>query len=104
MYAVIATGGKQYRVEQGSVLRIEKLAAEPGAEVTFDQVLLVGSGESVKVGAPLVGGASVRATVEKHGQGDKVSVVKFRRRKHYLRMKNHRQQFTEVKVTGIEAG
>ena len=104
MYAVIATGGKQYRVEQGSVLRIEKLAAEPGAEVTFDQVLLVGSGESVKVGAPLVGGASVRATVEKHGQGDKVSVVKFRRRKHYLRMKNHRQQFTEVKVTGINAG
>ena len=65
MYAVIATGGKQYRVEQGSVLRIEKLAAEPGAEVTFDQVLLVGAGESVKVGAPLVGGASVRATVEK---------------------------------------
>ncbi|MFO1455680.1 MAG: 50S ribosomal protein L21 [Steroidobacteraceae bacterium] len=104
MYAVIATGGKQYRVEQGSVLRIEKLAAEPGAEVTFDQVLLVGSGESVKVGAPLVGGASVRATVEKHGQGDKVSVVKFRRRKHYLRMKNHRQKFTEVKVTGINAG
>ena len=104
MYAVIATGGKQYRVEQGSVLRIEKLAAEPGAEVTFDQVLLVGSGESVKVGAPLVGGASVRATVEKHGQGDKVSVVKFRRRKHYLRMKNHRQKFTEVKVTGITAG
>ncbi len=104
MYAVIATGGKQYRVEQGSVLRIEKLAAEPGAEVTFDQVLLVGSGESVKVGAPLVGGASVRATVEKHGQGDKVSVIKFRRRKHYLRMKNHRQKFTEVKVTGINAG
>ena len=104
MYAVIATGGKQYRVEQGSVLRIEKLAAEPGAVVTVDQVLLVGSGESVKVGAPLVGGASVRATVEKHGQGDKVSVVKFRRRKHYLRMKNHRQKFTEVKVTGINAG
>ena len=104
MYAVIATGGKQYRVEQGSVLRIEKLAAEPGSEVTFDQVLLVGAGESVKVGAPLVGGASVRATVEKHGQGDKVSVVKSRRRKHYLRMKNHRQKFTEVKVTGINAG
>ena len=104
MYAVIATGGKQYRVEQGSVLRIEKLAAEPGSEVTFDQVLLVGAGESVKVGAPLVGGASVRATVEKHGQGDKVSVVKVRRRKHYLRMKNHRQKFTEVKVTGINAG
>ena len=104
MYAVIATGGKQYRVEAGSVLRIEKLAAEPGSEVTFDQVLLVGAGESVKVGAPLVGGASVRATVEKHGQGDKVSVIKFRRRKHYLRMKNHRQKYTEIKVTGINAG
>jgi len=104
MYAVIATGGKQYRVEAGSVLRIEKLAAEPGAEVKFDQVLLVGSGESVKVGAPMLGGASVSATVEKHGQGDKVSVVKFRRRKHYLRMKNHRQKYTEIKITGINAG
>jgi len=104
MYAVIATGGKQYRVEAGSVLRIEKLAAEPGAEVNFGEVLMVGSGESVKVGAPLLSGASVSATVQRHGQGDKVSIVKFRRRKHYLRMKNHRQQFTEIKVTGISAG
>ncbi|MBU6376950.1 MAG: 50S ribosomal protein L21 [Gammaproteobacteria bacterium] len=104
MYAVIATGGKQYRVEAGSVLRIEKLAAEPGAEVNFGEVLMVGSGESVKVGAPLLSGASVSATVQRHGQGDKVSIVKFRRRKHYLRMKNHRQQFTEIKVTGINAG
>lgn len=104
MYAVIATGGKQYRVEKGSVVRIEKLAAEPGAAVKFDQVLLVGSGEGVKVGAPLLSGASVAATVERHGKGDKVSIVKFRRRKHYLRMKNHRQQFTEVKVTEISAG
>jgi large subunit ribosomal protein L21 len=101
MYAVIATGGKQYRVEPGSVLKVELLSAEPGASVTFDQVLLVGSGESVKVGAPLVGGATVKATVQRHGQGDKVSVVKFRRRKHYLRMKNHRQKFTEIKVTDI---
>jgi large subunit ribosomal protein L21 len=104
MYAVIATGGKQYRVESGSVLRVEKLAAEPGSSVTFDQVLLVGSGEGVKVGSPMLGGASVQATVERHGKSDKVSVVKFRRRKHYLRMKNHRQQFTEIKVTGISAG
>jgi large subunit ribosomal protein L21 len=101
MYAVIATGGKQYRVESGSVLKIELLAAEPGASVTFDKVLLVGSGDSVKVGAPLLGGASVKATVQRHGQGDKVSIVKFRRRKHYLRMKNHRQKFTEVKITDI---
>jgi len=104
MYAVIATGGKQYRVEAGSVLRVEKLAAEPGAEVKFGDVLLVGSGESVKVGSPLLAGASVSATVQRHGQGGKVSIVKFRRRKHYLRMKNHRQQFTEIKVTGIQGG
>ncbi len=104
MYAVIANGGKQYRVEKGSVLRLEKMTAEPGSLVTFDQVLLVGSGESVKVGSPGIAGASVSATVERHGQGDKVSVVKFRRRKHYLRMKNHRQKFTEVKITDIAAG
>jgi len=91
-------------VEAGSVLRVEKLAAEPGAEVKFGEVLLVGSGEAVKVGSPLLAGASVSATVQRHGQGDKVSIVKFRRRKHYLRMKNHRQQFTEIKVTGIQAG
>jgi large subunit ribosomal protein L21 len=104
MYAVIATGGKQYRVEKGSVVRIEKLTADLGATVNFDQVLLVGTGESVKVGAPLVSGASVAATIERHGKGDKVSIVKFRRRKHYLRMKNHRQKFTEIKVIGIHAG
>ncbi len=101
MYAVIATGGKQYRVEKGQVLRIEKLDAEPGESVTFDQVLLVGNGGDVKVGAPLRAGAKVTGTVERHGKGDKVSIVKFRRRKHYLRMKNHRQPFTEVKVTEI---
>jgi large subunit ribosomal protein L21 len=104
MYAVIATGGKQYRVQAGSVLRVEKLEAELGAEIKFDEVLLVGEGESIKVGSPKLAGATVSATVQRHGQGDKVSVVKFRRRKHYLRMKNHRQQFTEIKVTGISAG
>ncbi len=104
MYAVFATGGKQYRVESGSVLKVELLAAEPGASVTFDQVLLVGAGDSVQVGAPMLGGASVKATVQRHGQGDKVSIVKFRRRKHYQRMKNHRQKFTEVKITDISAG
>jgi len=104
MYAVIATGGKQYRVQAGSVLRVEKLEAELGAEIKFDEVLLVGEGESIKVGSPKLAGATVSATVQRHGQGDKVSVVKFRRRKHYLRMKNHRQKFTEIKVTGISAG
>jgi large subunit ribosomal protein L21 len=101
MYAVFATGGKQYRVEAGSVLKIEKLSAEPGATVEFDQVMLVGSGADLKVGAPLVSGGLVRATVERHGKGDKVTIVKFRRRKHYLRQGTHRQHFTEIKVTDI---
>jgi large subunit ribosomal protein L21 len=103
MYAVITTGGKQYRVSEGSVLRIEKLEAAEGASVEFDQVLLVGRGADVKVGAPLVAGAKVTATVQAHGKGDKVRIVKFRRRKHYLRQKGHRQPYTEVKVTGISA-
>jgi large subunit ribosomal protein L21 len=103
MYAVITTGGKQYRVSEGSVLRIEKLEAAEGASVEFDQVLLVGQGADVQVGAPLVAGAKVTATVQAHGKGDKVRIVKFRRRKHYLRQKGHRQPYTEVKVTGISA-
>lgn len=103
MYAVITTGGKQYRVSEGSVLRIEKLEAAEGASVEFDQVLLVGQGADVTVGAPLVAGAKVIATVQAHGKGDKVRIVKFRRRKHYLRQKGHRQPYTEVKVTGISA-
>jgi large subunit ribosomal protein L21 len=101
MYAVIATGGKQYRVEPGAKLRIEKLEAEPGAVVTFDQVLLVGNGESVKVGTPLVSGGKVTATVESHGKGAKVTIVKFRRRKHYMRRGGHRQPYTQVKITEI---
>src|SRR5579872_6359620 len=94
MYAVIATGGKQYRVEKGGVLRIEKLTAEPGSTVEFDQVLLVADGDLVKLGKPLLSGGKVTATVEKHAKGDKVTIVKFRRRKHYLRQKTHRQHYT----------
>jgi large subunit ribosomal protein L21 len=101
MYAVIATGGKQYRVSEGSVLKIEKLEAEPGATVEFDQVMLVGAGDQVKVGAPFLSGSKVTATVQSHGKGDKATIVKFRRRKHYLRQGTHRQQYTEIKVTGI---
>jgi large subunit ribosomal protein L21 len=101
MFAVISTGGKQYRVSEGTVLRIEKLTADAGATVEFDQVLLLGQGEDVKVGKPFLGGAKVTATVQSHGKGDKVSIVKFRRRKHYLRQKGHRQPYTEIKVTGI---
>ena len=103
MFAVINTGGKQYRVSEGTVVRIEKLDAEAGATVEFDQVLLVGAGADVTVGKPLVSGAKVTATVEAHGKADKVRIVKFRRRKHYKREKCHRQQYTLVKVTGISA-
>jgi large subunit ribosomal protein L21 len=101
MFAVIQTGGKQYRVSEGSVLRIEKLPADAGATVEFGEVLLVGEGDSVKLGKPFLSGAKVTATVQSHGKAAKVRIVKFRRRKHYLRQKNHRQAFTEVKVTGI---
>jgi large subunit ribosomal protein L21 len=103
MYAVIATGGKQYRVAEGDVVRIEKLAAELGASVEFNEVLLVGSGADVKVGAPLVAGSKVSGVVHKHGKGEKKAIVKFRRRKHYLRQGTHRQFYTDVKITGIQA-
>ena len=102
MYAVIATGGKQYRVAEGDVVRIEKLVADLGAAVEFDKVLMVGQGADVKLGVPYLAGSKVSATVQKHGQTAKVPIVKFRRRKHYLRQGTHRQQYTEVKITGIQ--
>jgi len=101
MYAVIATGGKQYRVSEGDVVRFEKLPAEPGAAVEFDKVLVVGQGADIRVGKPYVAGSKVTGTVQAHGKSDKVTIVKFRRRKHYLRQGTHRQQYTEVKITGI---
>ena len=103
MYAVIATGGKQYRVEKDGVLRIELLTAAPGATVEFNDVLMIADGDKISVGKPLLKGSKVTATVESHGQGAKVAIVKFRRRKHYLRMKNHRQKYTQVRVTAISA-
>lgn len=103
MYAVIKTGGKQYRVMQGEVLRVELLDAEVDSIVRFDQVLLVGEGESIQVGAPLVAGAVVSAKVRVHGRADKVRIVKFRRRKHYRKQMGHRQHYTEVEITGISA-
>ncbi len=102
-YAVIKTGGKQYRVQQGDVLRVELLDAEDGAAVSFDQVLLVGTGETITVGAPLVEGATVSATVRGHGRADKIRIIKFRRRKHYKRQQGHRQHYTEIEITGINA-
>ena len=103
MYAVIRTGGKQYRVEEGSVLRVEKLDADEGDTVEFDQVLLVGEGADVTVGSPLVSGGKVTATVESQGRGRKIDVIKFKRRKGYRRQYGHRQHYTQVRVTGISA-
>ena len=101
MYAVFRTGGKQYRARQGERLRIEKLDAAIGDAVAFEDVLLVGEGAQVKVGAPLVKGGKVEAKVVSQGRADKIMIIKFRRRKHYKRVQGHRQSFTEVEITGI---
>jgi len=101
MYAVIKTGGKQYKVSAGEKLRVEQLPAEVGAEVVIDQVLAVGSGEQLSIGAPLVAGASVSATVLSHGRGDKVRIFKMRRRKHYQKRQGHRQNYTELFIGTI---
>ncbi len=101
MYAVIKTGGKQYRVVQGETLRIESLDANEGDAIEFDQVLMVGEGADVRIGAPLVDGGKVTATVKSHGRGKKVEIIKFRRRKHHMKRMGHRQNFTEVEITGI---
>jgi large subunit ribosomal protein L21 len=101
MFAVIKTGGKQYRVAAGDKLKVEKLPADVGSEVLLDQVLMVGEGAAVKFGAPLVAGAAVKATVVGHGKGDKVTIFKLRRRKHYKKSQGHRQQYTEIEITGI---
>ena len=100
MYAVIRTGGKQLRVAEGDVVKVELLNAEPGQKVEFD-VLMVGQGESVKIGKPLVAGAKVTGEVTEIGRHDKIHIIKFRRRKHYRRTQGHRQDYTELKITGI---
>lgn len=101
MYAIIRTGGKQYRVSNGEKLKVEKLAADVGSELLLDQVLLVGAGEVVTVGTPLVTGAAVKAKVLAHGLGEKVKIFKMRRRKHYDKDQGHRQGYTEIEITGI---
>ena len=103
MYAVFQSGGKQHRVSEGQTLRLEKLDVETGATVEFDKVLLVANGEQITVGAPLVEGGKITAEVVQHGRGDKVKIVKFRRRKHSRKQQGHRQWFTEVKITSISA-
>lgn len=103
MYAVVKTGGKQYRVSAGQKLKVEQIPAEVGAEITLDQILMVGEGESVKVGAPLVAGASIKATVVSQGRHDKVKIFKMRRRKHYQKHQGHRQNYTELRIDAIAA-
>jgi len=103
MYAVIQTGGKQYRVAEGDTLRIEKLAADEGATVEIDKVLMVADGDNVRVGQPFIEGGKITATVNAHGRGKKVMILKFRRRKHHMKHQGHRQWFTELTITGISA-
>ena len=104
MYAVIHTGGKQYRVAEGDTLRVEKLAVEAGADIELGKVLMVADGEQAKVGTPDLADGKVAAKVIAHGRGEKVRIVKFRRRKHHLKRAGHRQSYTELTVTGISAG
>ncbi len=103
MYAVIVTGGKQYKVAVGEYLKIEKLEIATGETVNFDKVLLVSNGDDLKIGAPVVEGATVTAEVINQGRHDKIRIIKFRRRKHHMKRQGHRQWFTEIKITGINA-
>jgi large subunit ribosomal protein L21 len=104
MYAVIKTGGKQYRVSQGDKVRVETLTADEGSEIKLDSVLMVGEGDSVSVGSPMLSNASVSAKVLSHGRAKKVNIIKFRRRKHHRKQMGHRQNYTELEITGINAG
>ena len=101
MYAVIKTGGKQYKVEQGQKIRVEKIDAESGASVELDKVLMIADGENVTIGTPYVDGGKVTATITEHGRGKKVRIIKFRRRKHHKKTQGHRQAYTELEITGI---
>ena len=103
MYAVIKTGGKQYRVEAGEKIRIEQILADIGSELIIDQVLMVADGDNVSMGKPLVDGSTVKATVLGQGRHDKVRIFKMRRRKHYQKHQGHRQNYTEIQITGISA-
>ena len=104
MYAVIKSGGKQHRVIEGETLRLEKLEIPTGEVIDFEQVLMVGEGADVKIGAPHVEGSRVSAEIVAHGRGDKVKIIKFRRRKHSRTQQGHRQWYTDVKIIGISAG
>ena len=103
MYAVIKTGGKQYKVAAGEKIKVEQIPADVGSEITIDQVFLVGEGDAVKIGTPVVAGASVKATVVSHGRHDKIKIFKMRRRKHYQKHQGHRQNYTELRIEAISA-
>ena len=103
MYAVIKTGGKQYRVAAGEKIKVEQIPADVGSEITIDQVFMVGEGDAVKIGTPVVAGASVKATVVSHGRHDKIKIFKMRRRKHYQKHQRHRQNYTELRIEAISA-
>lgn len=103
MYAVIKTGGQQFKVEQGTTLKVEKLEIEAGKKVTFEDILMVADGDKIKIGAPLVAKASVEAKVISQGKGKKVHILKFRRRKHSMKQQGHRQLFTEIEITKINS-
>ena len=104
MYAVVQTGGKQYRVAEGATLKVEKLDAAEGDSIELDKVLMIADGDDVKVGAPYVDGGKVTATVKSQGRHRKVNILKFRRRKHHMKRQGHRQHYTELEITGISAG
>ncbi len=103
MYAVISTGGKQYRIAQGDVIRVEKLDGDEGSSVDFDRVLMIGNGDEVTVGTPYIEGSVVSGTIKNHGRGEKILVVKFRRRKNYRKQMGHRQAYTDVEITDIKS-
>ena len=103
MYAVIKTGGKQYRVIQGETLKIETVAGDVGSAIVLDKVLMIGNGDTISVGKPLLAGATVSATIVSNGRGDKIRIFKMRRRKHYQKHQGHRQNYTEIRIDGISA-
>ncbi len=101
MYAVIKTGGKQYRVQEGQVIRVETLPAQAGETVDFSEVLMLANGDDIKIGTPIVDGAKVSGTVLEHGRGKKIEIIKFKRRKHHMKRQGHRQNYTAVRIESI---
>ena len=103
MYAVIITGGKQYKVSEGDTLKVEKLDVEAGKSIDFNDVLMIGNDDDVTIGTPLIAKAKVKATIVSHGRGKKIKIIKFKRRKHHMKRMGHRQSYTEIEITGIAA-